>query len=214
MPTEFMVVGVVPNFQLYGPVTGVQPQVYQSVSQTGFGGRLLVRTAGDPEAFAKAIRDTVHDVDAEIPVGPVETLQSMKLEGLSVPALTAGLLSAFAGTALVITLAGIAGLIGTAVSQRTREFGVRMALGGRPWAIVGSVVKQGLLLVGIGVMAGGVGGYFFSRVIARNLFHTTPTDATAYAAVAGLFLLAGAVAAFVPAKRITSINPLTVLGTD
>ena len=68
--------------------------------------------------------------------------------------------------------------------------------------------------VELAVRRGGVGGYFFSRVIARNLFQTTPTDATAYAAVAGLFLLAGAVAAFVPAKRITSINPLTVLGSD
>ncbi len=213
-PTEYLVVGVVPNFQLHGPVTGVQPESYRPVAQVGFGGRLLVRTAGDPDALAKAIRDAVHEVDAEIPVGGVETLQSLKREGLSAPALTAGLLSAFAGVALVISLAGIAGLIGTAVNQRTREFGVRLALGGKPWSIVATVVRQGVLLVGIGVIAGAVGGYFFSRVIARDLFQTTPTDATAYAAAATLFLLAGGIAAFVPAKRITRINPLTVLGTD
>lgn len=177
-------------------------------------GRLLVRTAGDPEALGQVIRDTVKAVDAEIPVDSVETLQGLKAEGLSVPALTAGLLSAFAGVALLITLAGLAGLIGTAVNQRTRECGVRLALGGRPWSIVATVAGRGVGVVGIGVMIGGVGGYFFSRVIAWNLFETTPTDMTVYATVAALFLRAGAVAAFVPAKRITNIDPLTVLGAD
>jgi len=214
LPTEYQVVGIVPDFQLYGPVTGPQPQTYRPVRQAGFASRLLVRTAGNPENLAKLIRENVLAVDSQIPVESIETLQSLKLEGLSVPALTAGLLAAFAGVALAITLAGIAGLVGASVSQRTREFGVRMALGARPWTIVRHVVGEGLGLVMIGIALGSAGAYAFSRVIARYLFHTTPTDPRAYAAAAAIFVAVAALAAFGPAKRITGIDPLKALKTD
>jgi predicted permease len=213
-PTEYMVIGIVPDFQLYGPAAGSQPQSYRSLRQFPSNGRLLVRTAGNPEALSAVIRDTVHSVDPEIPVEDVKTLQGLKADGLSVPAITAGLLTSFAAVALTITLAGIAGLVGAGVNQRTREFGVRLALGARPWSIVGGVVGRGTVLVGCGVLAGVAGAYGFSRVIARYLFHTAPTDLGAYAAVAAIFLAAGAIAAFAPAKRIVNIDPLKVLRTD
>jgi predicted permease len=214
LPAEYQVVGIVPDFQLYGPVTGPQPQTYRPVRQAGFASRLLVRTAGNPADLTSAIRRHVLAVDSQIPVENIETLQSLKLEGLSVPALTAGLLAAFAGVALAITLAGIAGLVGTSVSQRTREFGVRMALGARPWSIVSQVIGEGLLLVIVGIVAGSAGAYAFSRVIAKYLFHTTPTDPRAYAAAAAIFIFVAALAAFGPAKRITGIDPLKALKTE
>lgn len=213
-PTEYQVVGIVPDFQLYGAAAGSQPQTYRPFRQVGFSGRLVVRTAGNPEDLTKAVREAVRSVDPLIPVENIETLQSLKLDGLSVPALTAGLLATFAGVALVITLAGIAGLVGTSVSQRTREFGVRMALGARPWSIVGLVVSQGLALVIIGIAAGSAGAYVFSRLITRYLFHTAPTDPRAYAAAAAIFMLVAALAAFGPAKRITGIDPLKALKVD
>jgi putative ABC transport system permease protein len=211
---EYTVVGIVPDFELFGPVAGAQPQSFRPLRQVGSAGRLLVRTAADPELLGKVIRDTVHAVDPEIPVENLQTLETLKRDGLSVPAITAGLLTSFAAVALLITLAGIAGLIGAAVGQRTREFGVRLALGAKPWSIVGGVVRHGVSLVGLGIVAGSAGAYAFSRVIARYLFHTTATDINAYAVVAAVFIAAGALAAFVPAKRIASIDPLTVLRTD
>lgn len=214
LQTEYTVVGIVPDFQLYGPVTGAQPQSYRPLRQAGSAGRLVVRTAGNPEALTKTIRETVHAVDPEIPVEQLETLQALKQEGLSVPALTAGLLTGFAGVALIITLAGIAGLIGGAVTQRTREFGVRLALGAKPWSIVGNVVTQGVMLVSVGIVAGVAGAYLFGQVLAQYLFHTTPTDISAYLAVAAVFTAAGAIAAFIPAKRIAAIDPLKVLRID
>lgn len=212
---DALVVGVVADFRLYGATTEMQPQYFQPLSQGGgSGGQLIVRTTGDTGQLGSAIRQVVHSVDAEIPVEGIKTLSQLQRERLTSPALTAGLLTSFAGLALFITLAGITGLIGSAVSQRTREFGVRLALGAKPWSIVGNVVVEGVTLVGVGVAAGIGGAYLFSQVIVRYLFQTTPTDVAAYVAVAAVFVAAGAVAAFVPAKRITSIDPLKVLRTE
>jgi ABC-type antimicrobial peptide transport system permease subunit len=156
----------------------------------------------------------VHSVAPNFAVEDVATLAALKRDQLSTPALSAGLLTSFAGVALLITLAGIGGMIGTSVTQRTREFGVRLALGARPWSIVWSVLGRGLSLVGVGIAAGLLGAYGFSQVIARYLFHTAPTDLRAYAAVAAVFLAAAALAAFAPARRITRIDPLKVLRND
>jgi putative ABC transport system permease protein len=213
--TEFLVVGVVGDFRLYGPTVELRAQYYRPLAQSqGAGGRFVVRASGNPAALEKVIRESVRAVDPQIPVEDVQTLYDLKLTQLQVPALTAGLLIVFAGVALIITLAGIAGLIGTSVSQRTREFGVRMALGARPWSIVGTVIGKGLFLVAAGILVGAAGAYGFSQVIVRFLFNTTPTDILAYAAVSAIFLAAAALAAFGPAKRVTSIDPLIALKND
>jgi putative ABC transport system permease protein len=215
---EWMVVGVVPDFRQYGAATDVPPQVFLPLSQGGlfnfFAGQVLVRSGADAETTAKAVRTSVHAVAPDSAVSNVSTLAALKRDQLSTPALSAGLLTSFAGVALLITLAGIAGLIGTAVSQRTREFGVRLALGAKPWTIVWSVVQRGLSLVGVGIVAGLGGAYGFSQILARYLFHTAPTDLRAYGIVGAVFLLAAAVAAFMPARRITKIDPLKVLRSE
>lgn len=214
LPTEYLVVGIVPDFQLYGPQVGSQPQSYRPLRQSGAGGRLVVRTSGDPEALTRAIRDAVHAADPEIPVEQLQTLGALRSQSMEVPAVTAGLLSAFAGVALAITLAGIAGLIGAAVSQRTREFGVRLALGAEPWSIVRRVVLGGVLLVGGGLVIGLAGTAAFNRALASYLFETAPTDPRAYVAVGAIFLAAAALAALIPARRVVAIDPLKVLKAD
>jgi ABC-type antimicrobial peptide transport system permease subunit len=214
-PTELTVVGVVSDFRLFGPSVEMQAQYYMPLVQVGsIGGRVLVRASGDPSALAETIRNAIHSVDPQIPVEQVQTLYELKRSQLQRPALTTGLLSVFAAVALVITLAGISGLIGTAVSQRTREFGVRLALGAGPWRIVGTVVGRGVRLVAIGVAVGVAGAYVFSQTIVKFLFHTTPTDVSAYVAIAAILLGVGALAAFIPARRITGIDPLKALRID
>ena len=124
------------------------------------------------------------------------------------------LLTVFAAVALFVTLAGIAGVLGTAVSQRTREFGLRMALGATPGSVLRLVLGQGVALVAIGVVLGIGGAYWFSQLIETFLFATTATDPAAYAAVGAVFLLAAMIAALGPARRATSIDPLITLKAD
>jgi ABC-type antimicrobial peptide transport system permease subunit len=125
--------------------------------------------------------------------------------------LTTALLSIFAGIAMVITLVGLAGVIGTSVSQRTREFGLRLALGASPRNVLGMVIRQGAWLVGIGLATGVAGALAFSEVLTAYLYNTPPTDPLAYVAVVMTFLIAGGFACLGPARRATTIDPLTSL---
>src|SRR5262249_36023806 len=137
--------------------------------------------------------------------------EELRTGQLSSPGLTAALVSIFAGIALVITLAGIAGVVGTSVSQRTREFGLRIALGASRASVLSMVLRQALGFVAIGVALGLAGAYVFGQVISEFLFETAPTDGFAYSIVAILFVVAALVATFGPARRATSIDPLQAL---
>jgi len=212
---EFMVVGISADFRMYGADRDVEAQFYLPASQAGFGGgRLLVRTDRNPIDMARVITAAVHAVDATMPVEELRTLAEVRNERLAVPGLTAVLLSLFAGVALVVTLAGIAGLVGTSVSQRTREFGLRMALGATRRSVLSLVLRQGVVLVLIGAAMGAAGAWAFSRLLSRFLFETKPTDPAAYAAVAAVFVVAALLATVGPARRATTIDPLTALRSE
>jgi predicted permease len=210
------VIGVVGNFRLYRADRDVEPQFYTPLRQNGGGGggRLLVRGDGDPTALAGTIKAAVHAVDAEMPVRDLATLAELKHGRLAAPLLTAVLLSIFAGVALLTTLTGIGGVLATSVSQRTREFGLRMALGADRAAVLRQVVGQGFVLIAIGLLCGVGGALAFSRVLARLLFATGPTDAAAYLAVAAVLGCAGLMACVGPARRATSIDPIIALRGD
>ena len=115
---------------------------------------------------------------------------------------------------LIVTLAGITGVIATSVSQRTREFGLRMALGGTRMSVLSLVMRQGIVLVIGGVLLGIAGAVTFTRLLERFLFATTPTEPIAYIAVAALFFVTALIAAFGPARRATTIDPLTALRAE
>jgi putative ABC transport system permease protein len=209
------VVGVVRDFRLYNVDQPVEPQYYLSYVQSGgFGGRLLVRTNGNAADLIPTIKAAVHAVDGQIPVEELLTLEELREGRLRSPELTAALLTMFAGVALVITVAGLAGIIATSVSQRTREFGLRMALGATRGSVLQLVLRQGVLLVALGLAIGVGGAWAFSQLIRRYLFATQTTDVAAYAAVAGVFLVAALVAAIGPARRATSIDPLIALKAE
>jgi len=211
----FTVVGVVADFKLYNVDQPTEAQYYVPYTQGGnFAGRLLVRTAGDARDLIPAIKDAVHRVDPQTPVEDLLTLEELRYGRLRSPELTAGLLSIFAGIALLITLAGLAGVIGTSVSQRTREFGLRMALGASRISVLRLVLGQGVMMVAIGLVAGIGGAWAFSRLIERYLFNTPPTDIGAYAVVAAIFFAAAVIAALGPARRATSIDPLSALRAE
>jgi putative ABC transport system permease protein len=214
-PLKLTVVGVVSDTHDYGPDRDVQPQFYQPLDQSQFGGGgLVIGTTGLPSEMVPTITAAVHRVNPHIPVEDVRTLEDLKQSRLAVPGLTAALLSIFAGVALLVTLAGITGVIATSVSQRTREFGLRMALGGTRGSVLALVLRQGVVLVVAGVLLGVAGAIGFTRMLESYLFATTPTEPAAYLAVAALFFVTALLAAIGPARRATSINPLTALRSE
>jgi predicted permease len=207
------VVGVVEDFRLYGASErAIEAQFYLPYTQVnGPIGRLLVRShdAGGP--MEAAIRAAVHGADAQLPVEEVRTLDQLRRERLTSPGVTTALLALFASVALAITLAGLAGLVSTSVSQRTREFGLRLALGASRAEVLRMVLGQGTWLVTAGIAVGAAGAYWFARLIARFLFATPPTDPVAYALVALVLMGAALIATIGPAIRATAVDPYTSL---
>jgi putative ABC transport system permease protein len=210
------VVGVVGDVRQYGLARDAVAQAYTPLSQIGDGlaGRILVRTAGDPIAMSEMLRSHVRSLDPNQPIENVQTLEQSRQEHLAAPRLTALLLSLFAGVALLVTLAGITGVIATSVSQRTQEFGIRMALGASRTDVLGSVLRQGLGLVVFGLVAGLALSAVFGRVLSSYLFQTDPTDPFALGAVALACLAAGAVACLGPARRATRVDPMLALRSE
>jgi predicted permease len=210
------VVGVVGDVRQFGLDRERVPQVYIPLAQTPFGlaGRVLVRTTGQPEGMARVIREAVRGLDPNLPIKNVSTLDEQRSQYLATPRLTALLLTIFAGVALVVTLTGLAGLIAMSVSQRTREFGLRMALGAQPGQIVRGVLARAALLVVCGLVLGISVAMFTSRALAAYLFATRPTDPATFGIVAVTFLAAGLMACLVPARRATRVDPMLALRSE
>jgi predicted permease len=214
--TWITVIGLVSDVRQYGLERAAIAQCYTPLQQIerGLGGRVLVRAQGDPLQVAALITEAVHRVDPQVAVENVKTLETLKAGRLATPRVTALLLAIFAGLALLMTVAGLGGVIATSVNQRTHEFGVRLALGATRRTLLGLVLRQGLALVGTGLVLGAVGSLMLSRILSSHLFETTPTDPLTLASVSAVFLVAGLAACLVPARRATTIDPLVALRTE
>jgi len=212
----FTVVGVVGDVRQFGLAQETVAQLYVPLTQTpqGFAGQVLVRTTGDPASFSNTLRNTVHLVDSTLPVEQVQTLDDLRSEALAAPRLTATLLAIFAALALLVTLAGIGGVIATSVTQRTKEFGLRMALGAGRDSVLAMVIRQGLSLVVIGLAVGVAGALVAGRVLNAYLYQTAPRDPIIFAGVAALFILCGIIACLIPARRATTVDPLIALRAE
>jgi putative ABC transport system permease protein len=204
---------VVGDVRQFGLAQDTVAQLYIPLRQTqqGFAGQVLVRTAGDPLSFANVLRSTVHAVDADLPVEEIHTLDDLRSEALAAPRLTATLLAVFATLALLVTLAGIGGVIATSVTQRTKEFGLRIALGASRDSVLTMVLRQGLSLVVIGLGLGVFGALVAGRVLNAYLYQTAPRDPLIFAGVAALFILSGIIACLIPARRATTVDPMIAL---
>ena len=214
--TWLTIVGVVADVRQFGLAQETVAQIYVPLAQSplNFAGQVLVRTASEPGAFATALRTAVYAVDPNQPVENVRTLNDLRSEALAAPRLTAALLSVFAGLALLVTLAGIGGVIATSVTQRTREFGVRMALGASRATVMAMVLRQGLTLVAIGLAVGIIAAAAAGQVLSTYLYQTAPRDPVIMAAVAFAFLAAATLACLAPARRATTVDPLIALRTE
>lgn len=213
--TWVTIVGVAGDTHQYGVGHEVVPELFTPLAQSGIGGgRFIVRTQGDPAAFASALVDSVHAVDPDMPVKNVVTLSELRDRALETPRLTAALLSVFAALALGVTLAGVGGVIAMSVTHRLKEFGVRMALGATQLQILRTVLRQGLMLVGAGLAAGVLLSMAATRVLSSYLYDTRPWDPVTLLLVCIVFVITGAASCFGPAWRATSADPLTVLKAE
>ena len=208
------IVGVVGDVRHDGLDSDPPDVLYRPFLQVGGATRILVRARRDPLSLATDVREAVHAVDAEQPVERFSTLEQARTDTLATRRLTMILLAIFASLALLITVTGIAGVVATSVSQRTREFGVRMALGAAPASLLGMVMRQGLAMVVTGLLVGLAGAVAFSRVLASLLYDTVPTDPSTFAVVSLVLLVAALIACFVPARRTLRVDPMVALRSE
>jgi len=206
------VAGVVGDVSQYGPAQPETPAVYAPFTISTYSDmRVLVRTRGDPAFAARELRAIVHDLDPAQPVTEVQTVAALRGEAVATPRITMLLIAAFAVVALVITAAGLAGVIAFTVSRRTREIGIRIALGAQPAGVRGMVLRQGLRLVAVGLVVGAAAALALTRLLSRFLFHVNATDPVTFLGVAALFCGIAALACLAPARRATRVDPMTAL---
>jgi putative ABC transport system permease protein len=175
---------------------------------------LLVRADGDPLDLVKPVAAELHALDRDLPLAAPRTLDSYRGASVAARRFTMLLLGAFSVVALVLVAVGIAGVIANSVSQRTREIGVRLALGAQPRDVLAMVLRQGMTLAAAGVIAGVIGAAALSRVLASLLYGTKPTDVPTYISVALLLGAIALVATWLPARRATRVDPVTALQAE
>jgi putative ABC transport system permease protein len=206
------IVGMVNDVKQYGLATTPADELYLSFAQRPpLGASLLVRTAEDPRASLRGLQAIVRAIDPKQPMSRIETLDEARSRTLVSPRLTTMLVTLFAVVALIITAAGIAGVVSFSVNQRTTEIGVRMALGARRSAVVAMILRQGLTPVAIGLAVGMAGAAILGRLLTRLLFAIDPTDPPTFAIVIGVLALVAALACLVPARRAAAIDPMQAL---
>jgi predicted permease len=208
------IIAVVPDFDDENIIPSPTMTVYQPTEQEGWNGRLFVRTKGDPYAIVPAISRTIHEMSADQPVEHASTLSDIRAEVLTPDRLNAIVFGGFAAVALLISVVGVAGVLAFSVSSRTREIGIRMAMGAMPRNILASVLKEGVAIAGIGVAAGIVIGFVFARVVSRYVADIHQPGALAFVASAGVILAAAVIAAAVPAARAARVNAVDALRTE
>ncbi len=172
---------------------------------------VVLRTSSDPLSMIPAVRRVIEGVDPELPLYEVASMQELVYRSVSEPRLNMALLAAFAALALVLAAVGIYGVMSYSVTQRTREIGVRMALGARRADVLRSVVSQGAKRAAAGIALGLIGALFLTRFLTSLLFGVKPTDPVTLAAVAALLAAIALLACYIPARRATRIDPLAAL---
>jgi predicted permease len=206
------IVGVVGDIRQAGLSEEPRPTTYLPFAQfPGYSSTLIVRTTGDPTALTGALRTIFRELAPDTALGPPRTLEQIRHESLASPRLTATLLGLFAFLALAIAAAGLSGVLAYTVSQRTREIGLRVAMGAAPGDVVGLVLRQGLtpLVAGLGI--GIVASLGLSQLVSRLLFGVQPTDPLCFIGSLAVLLSVGVLACLVPARRAVAVEPMQAL---
>ena len=209
------IIGVIGDVHEHGLDQPANDLIYLPFAQYPQNGpALMARTQGDPMAVARAVVQRLYEVDPNQPAGRIQSLEQYRADSIAAPRLTANLLGLFALLALAIAAAGIGGVMALAVSQRTHEIGVRMAIGARPAEIVRMILSQGMGLALVGVVIGVAVAFALTRAVKTFLFGVTPNDPATFLSVAAVLAAAALAACYLPARRAAQVDPLRALRTE
>ena len=211
----YEIVGVVGSVHYEGLDAAPRPTMYSPFAHDVFGGMtIMVRTTGDPVQFSASARQALRDIDPTLPAYALAPLSTVVTESVAQRRFSMLLLAVFALVALFLAAVGLYGVVAYAVSQRTQEIGLRMAIGAQRGDVLRLVLGGGMKLATIGVVLGIVGALALSRYMATMLFGVTRFDATSYAVTAAVLLAISALACYVPARRAMRVDPLVALRTE
>jgi predicted permease len=206
------IVGVVGGVKHYGLDSKTTMQIYEpylQIPQSAM--NFAVRITGDPDSIAAAIRNQVTAMDKDQPIANIRTMENIVADSVSRQRFSALLFTLFAGVALILAAVGIYGVMSYYVAQRTREIGIRMALGAARGDMLKLVVGKGMLLALIGVMIGLAAAFALTRLVSALLFGVTPYDPMTFTVITLLLMTVALLACWIPARRATKIDPMIAL---
>jgi putative ABC transport system permease protein len=212
--SRLAVIGVVPDFKLNRLDGDVSMQMYVPYTQaptSAQGSAVLVRARPDAQAIGDRSKAVLFSLEKDLPFIDVSTMGQVRWKLVAAERFRTTVLAIFALTATFLSLVGVFGLVAYAVTQRTREIGLRVALGSSYRGVTALMVRQAFVPTAIGVAAGIVVAILSSRVLGTFLFGIEPTDPATFVAVIGLFLVASATASLIPALRALRVDPATAL---
>jgi cell division protein FtsX len=217
-PNPFEIVGLVDDVRHAGLDAEPQAEVYMDYRQArvalprGLGGMFFaLRTAGDPGARVPHVRTLVRQLDSQLTIDNVASMEQRLSDSVARPRFYAVLLGLFAAVAVTLATVGIYGIMAYSVTQRTREIGIRMALGAERRAVLGLILRQGLTLTAIGVLTGLGAAYAVTRYLQNLLFGLSPSDPSTFAGVSLLLAAIAVLACYLPARRATRVDPIVAL---
>ena len=207
------VIGVVKDVRQFELTAEPKPQMYLPYRQFGFfdARDLVVKTDVDPASLAATVRKTVWEIDKDQPVSNIQTMEDILADSIARQRFSMLLLAIFAAVALVLAGVGIYGVMSYSVAQRTREIGIRMALGAQTGAVLRLAVGHGMKLVLAGLVIGLIAAFALTRVMSTLLFGVTATDPVTFTLISLLLIAVAVVASYVPARRATKVNPIIAL---
>jgi putative ABC transport system permease protein len=209
--TWLTIVGLVGNTREFSLKDSMEEEVYYPVDQVPVWGSLLIRTSVAPGSLSNQVRKALDEVAPQTAVSYLESLEQARDDTLSSPRVMTSLLGLFAGLALIVAASGITGVLALSVSQRVKEIGIRLALGAQPSDVLRMIVKQGMLLVVVGLLSGLAIAVALVGSLKAFLFQVAPTDPLTLAGVCGLLALAAFAACYIPARQATRITPIVAL---
>jgi ABC-type antimicrobial peptide transport system permease subunit len=219
-PFRGEIVGVVSDVRLYGQANEVPDQMYFSIHQPGAGFgpatqvRLVARVQGDAGAIAPQVRAVLRELEPDVPLASVEPMEEILSGSIRSVRFRAGLLAGFAGAAFLLAVIGLYGVLAYSVTRRSRELGIRIALGARSAEVFRLVVREGMVLVAIGVALGLAGSFAATRFVSGLLFDVTSTDPNVFVAVTLALLGSGLAACLLPARRATRVDAMEALRSE
>lgn len=209
---ERTVVGIVGAVRLGGPESEVRPEAYEPFeTKEVFGADLVIKTAGPADLAAADVRNAIWAIAPDLTLGETQTFEMYLSKLLAQRRFNMLLLSIFGVLGVVITAVGIYGVMAYIVEQRTQEIGVRMALGAPPAQVLGMMLRRAMVYVVVGLVAGLAGAYGLSTLVEKFLFRVDHADPRIYVVTAGVLILVGLAAAWIPSRRAARVDPMVAL---